>query len=253
MKKIISISAVMLTGMTFVLGLTACKSSTSDGNYVIEHVDTLCCCPHKFVYIQPYGDESYFNGLDSELQEDIYALMPEAGYAVEILPAKPIPPSAYYAPKKRYRADKIIALQEAEYKDDHDVTVIGVTCRDISTTIHGQKDYGIMGLSYSPGNSCVVSSYRVRDRKNLHKVVLHEFLHSRGLPHCPKDDPQCYMKDAKGKGNIVKQKYLCKSCQGNLQRLDYDHDKENSEVHSNQHFAVNNAMGHRLCGICQIQ
>lgn len=217
MNKIISTSLVLLMCMTIGLGLTECKHATDNDNCETVYVDTLCCCPHKFVYIQPYGDEKYFDGLCSELQDDIYKLMPEAGYAVELLPAKPIPQSAYYAPKKRYRADKIIALQKAEYKDCNEVVVIGVTKKDISTTIHGQKDYGIMGLSYRPGNSCVVSSYRVRDRKNLHKLVLHEFLHSRGLPHCQKDDPRCYMKDAKGKGNVAIQEHLCESCKKTLQ------------------------------------
>lgn len=213
----ISTSLAMLMCMTIVLGLTECKHATDNDNCVTINVDTLCCCPHKFVYIQPYGDESYFDGLYNELQDDINILMPEAGYIVEHLPAKPIPQSAYYAPRNRYRADKIIALQKAEYKDCNEVVVIGVTRKDISTTIHGQKDYGIMALSYKPGNSCVVSSYRVRDRRNLHKVVLHEFLHSRGLPHCKKDDPRCYMKDAEGKGNVAIQKYLCESCKRNLQ------------------------------------
>lgn len=203
MKKVITLMIAMLMGVAIVFGLTDCKHTTDNEDCVTVNVDTLCCCPHKFVYIQPYGDESYFDGLYSELQDDINALMPEAGYAVESLPAKPMPQSAYYAPKKRYRADKIIALQKAENKDCDEGVVIGVTKKDISTTIHGQKDYGIMGLSYRPGNSCIVSSYRVRDKKNLHKLLLHEFLHSRGLPHCQKNDPRCYMKDAKGKGNVA--------------------------------------------------
>lgn len=174
---------------------------------------------HKIVYIQPYDNEAYFAGLCGELQNDIHELMPKAGYAVEPLPEVEIPQSAYYAPRKRYRADKIIALQKAEYKDCADLVIIGVTTKDISTTAHGKKDYGIMGLSYIPGNSCVISSYRISNRKNLHKVVLHEFLHSRGLPHCQIDDPQCYMKDAKGKGNVAIQKYLCESCKKKLETI----------------------------------
>ena len=218
MNKIISISVAMLTGMTIGLILSSCKGSTGKNEGAIEK-DTLHCCPHKIIYIQPYDNESSFSGLRSELQEDINSLMPEAGYEVKNLPAKQIPQSAYYAPRKRYRADKIIALQKREYKDCKDLVIIGVTKKDISTTVHGQEDYGIMGLSYKPGNSCVVSSYRIPDKKNLHKVALHEFLHSRGLPHCKKDDPQCYMKDAKGKSNVAIQKYLCESCRKNLHSI----------------------------------
>lgn len=212
---------IKLTFLFVVALLASCEKNGVKNNSTENSVDTLCCCPHRFVYIQPYDNESYFAGLWSELQNDIDNLMPDAGYAVESLPAKNIPQSAYYAPRKRYRADKIIALQKEEYKDCDDIVIIGVTRKDISTSLHGQKDYGIMGLSYrhGNGNSCVVSSYRVPDRKNLHKVVLHEFLHSYGLPHCQKDDPQCYMKDANGKGNIAIQKYLCESCKKKLHQL----------------------------------
>ena len=202
--------------VTAFLGVSCENTGKQVDDAECESVDSLCSCPPKIVYIQPYDNESYFAGLVSELQGDIDSLMPKAGYVVEPLPVKQMPQSAYYAPRKRYRADKIIAIQKAEYKGYDDLIVIGMTRKDISTSVHGQKDYGIMGLSYNPGNSCVVSSYRVPDRRNLHKVVLHEFLHSRGLPHCRKDDPKCYMKDAKGKGNLTIQKYLCESCKKRL-------------------------------------
>lgn len=205
-------------GLILLISTSICVSCEKMKMSVYETSDNpRCSCPDKIIYIQPYDNETYFSGLCSELQNDIYELMPEAGYAVESLPEVKIPQSAYYAPRKRYRADKIIALQKAEYKDYEDLVIIGVTRKDISTSVHGQKDYGIMGLSYKPGNSCIVSSYRIPNRKDLHKVVLHEFLHSRGLPHCQKDDPQCYMKDAKGKGNVAMQKYLCESCKKKLQ------------------------------------
>lgn len=212
MRKIFGV-ILFVTAFMGVSCENTCKQVDDGG---CDTADTLYSCPPKIVYIQPYDNESYFAGLVSELQGDIDSLMPKAGYVVEPLPVKQMPQSAYYAPRKRYRADKIIAIQKAEYKGYDDLIVIGMTRKDISTSVHGQKDYGIMGLSYNPGNSCVVSSYRVPDRRNLHKVVLHEFLHSRGLPHCRKDDPKCYMKDAKGKGNLAIQKYLCESCKKRL-------------------------------------
>lgn len=219
MKKFLKFMVIGLIVIAIIVGWCCKKAGTLLNDVECDSTDTLCCCPPKLVYIQPYDNEAYFDGLWSELQDDINKLMPGADYTVEPLPVKQIPKSAFYAPRNRYRADKIIALQKTEYKDCDDVVVIGVTKKDISTSIHGQKDYGIMGLSYQPGNSCVVSSYRVPNRKDFHKVVLHEFLHSRGLPHCPKDDPQCYMKDAKGKGNVVKQKYLCESCKMTLKHI----------------------------------
>lgn len=210
MKKIIGFT------LLFTALLCACGGKTEQSKDDAKSVcaDDECCCPRKIVYIQPYDNEAYFAGLVDELQKDIDELMPNADYAVEALPVKPIPRSAYYAPRNRYRADKIVALQAREYLGNRDIVIIGVTRNDISTTVHGHEDYGIMGLSRNPGNSCVVSSFRVHGRENLHKVVLHEFLHSRGLPHCKKDDPHCYMKDAKGKGNVAIQTYLCESCKG---------------------------------------
>lgn len=211
MKKIIK--------LTFLLALPFLASCEKAGKTENGMEADSCCCPNTVVYIQPYDNETYFARLCNELQKDIDELMPEVDYAVESLPEKQMPKSAYYAPRNRYRADKIIALQREEYKNCNDIVIIGVTRKDISTTVRGYTDYGIMGLSYKPGNSCVVSSYRIPDRKNLHKVVLHEFLHSRGLPHCQKDDPRCYMKDAKGKGNIAIQEYLCESCKKTLQSI----------------------------------
>lgn len=215
MEKISKLTFLFATALVVSCGKTT-SPTNSTGN---DPIDAACCCPSKIVYIQPYDTESGITSLCKELQNDLYELMPEADYAVESLPVKPIPQSAYYAPRNRYRADKIIALQRAEYKGYNNIVIMGVTKKDISTTVHGYKDYGIMGLGYKPGNSCVVSSFRIPDKKNLHKVVLHEFLHSRGLPHCQKDDPLCYMKDAKGKGNVAIQQYLCPSCKKNLQRI----------------------------------
>lgn len=210
----------ILTFLFALLFMASCDNiGTGAQDPEIVTFDTICSCPERLVYILPYDNEAYFAGLSAELQKNLDELMPEAGYNVEPLPEKPLPQSAYYAPRNRYRADIIIALQREEYKNNDDMVVIGVTRKDISCTVHGQKDYGIMGLSYKPGNSCVVSSYRIPERKNLHKVVLHEFLHSRGLPHCPKDDPRCYMKDAKGKGNVAKQKYLCEACKKTIKRI----------------------------------
>ena len=93
-----------------------------------------------------------------------------------------------------------------------EVVVIGLTNKDISTSIHGQFNYGIMGLSYTPGNSCVVSTYRLKRKDDLWKVTMHEFLHSRGLPHCLDDNSSCIMQDAHGHNTFYRKFTICKRC-----------------------------------------
>jgi len=51
-------------------------------------------------------------------------------------------------------------------------------------------------------------------RQNMRNdFILHEFMHTYyGSKHCPNDDPTCFMKDAKGKGDFKVQDKLCNSC-----------------------------------------
>lgn len=87
--------------------------------------------------------------------------------------------------------------------------------------IHGHYNYGIMGLSYRPGDACVVSMYRLKRKDDLWKVTMHEFLHSRGLPHCKKDNPKCLMQDAHGKNTFNMKHGLCEGCNKALRRMPF--------------------------------
>ena len=74
-------------------------------------------------------------------------------------------------------------------------------------------DKSNLGFSYRPGDACVVSTYRLKRKNDLWKVAIHEFLHSRGLPHCKKDDVKCLMQDAHGKNPHLQMKNgLCEDC-----------------------------------------
>lgn len=70
----------------------------------------------------------------------------------------------------------------------------------VKSSIWRYNDFGIMGLAYCPGKSCVVSGYRLKHQNyDIHfgrfkKVVIHELGHNFGLPHCP--DKKCVMTDA---------------------------------------------------------
>lgn len=110
----------------------------------------------------------------------------------------------------RYRADSIIQYLK-NTKSDSISHILGFTAFDISTTKKDSEgnilkpeykytDWGIFGLGYMPGASCVVSSYRLKHKdkakfiSRLQKVSIHEVGHTMGLPHCK--NKNCVMTDA---------------------------------------------------------
>ena len=125
-----------------------------------------------------------------------------------VLPAKELYKEAFTEVKSpRYRADKMINLQKKNKVDSLDF-VLGLTTKDISVTKKDKwgkiktpnykyADWGIMGLAYCPGNSCIVSTFRIQHPNSkthftrFKKVAVHEFGHNLGLPHCP--DKTCVM------------------------------------------------------------
>lgn len=171
-------------------------------------------CPplNVCIKIQPYGTVSEYEvnemvkNLEKVFGEDL--IFP---HTIEILPNKELPDELRNSKKTRYRAMKILDYQKSS--TDIGCLTIGYTHKDISATIHGSDDYGILGLSYSPGTVCIVSDYRLRNKADIWKIALHEFIHAYyGFGHCKNDDPHCIMKDAKGKGNISIQHSVCDSC-----------------------------------------
>lgn len=118
-----------------------------------------------------------------------------------------LPDEAYYAPRKRYRAEKLLDFLES-FADEAggDVKVLGVTEVDISTSSDPYPDWGIFGLGSSPGRTAVISSKRLsRKPKNrehvqfrVSTVAIHEIGHTFGLPHCDEKAVECVMLDAEG-------------------------------------------------------
>ena len=121
-------------------------------------------------------------------------------FNVLLLKSKPIYNDAYYKPRNRYRADKLIKILKAAKTNEANF-IIGITQKDISTTKGKIPDFGIMGLGYCPGISCVVSTFRIHTedykllQNRLLKITLHEIGHNLGLPHCTNSDV-CFMQDA---------------------------------------------------------
>ena len=128
-----------------------------------------------------------------------------------------LPKDAFYEPRSRYRADKILDFLEDKYQN-YD-RVVALTSVDISTTKGVHEDWGVFGLGRRPGKPCVVSTFRLKKEgaekmlERVNKVVLHEFGHTVGLPHCEASET-CPMQDAEGKVATVDKsnKTLCKSC-----------------------------------------
>lgn len=130
---------------------------------------------------------------------------------VDVLKNQELYSSAFINVKSpRYRADSIIKFQKREINDTIDF-ILGLTHRDISTTKtdksgktkepkYKYQDWGIMGLAYCPGNSCIISTFRIKTNNKkqyfsrLKKVSVHEFGHNLGLKHC--NDKKCVMTDA---------------------------------------------------------
>ena len=182
---------------------------------IVADADVECTCPHCRILIQPYGDFSYARAqsVAKELEKSLATYVKDLSVAeVIVLPGKPLTQDLMNDAKTRYRAGKILD-QQASLKSQKNDVIIGLTDYDISTTAHGYEDWGILGLSETGKSNCVMSTFRVKDKTQFWKVVLHEFGHAHlGLPHCPNNDPRCFMVDCNGKPNLAKEEYLCEKC-----------------------------------------
>ncbi len=124
---------------------------------------------------------------------------------VRRLEPMPLPQRAWYAPRKRWRADVLLDVLGEQVAGEPETTrILGLTEADISTTKGEIEDWGIFGLGLAPGQAAVVSSYRLRrkarDRAHVRfrvgNVAVHEVGHTFGLPHCA--ESHCPMQDAEG-------------------------------------------------------
>ena len=165
--------------------------------------------------IQPFGEIS-----SEHIDTIVRSLERYHQVEVEVLTSVELPGQAYYKPRNRYRADSLIAWLRRNCPEGYS-KVLGITTSDISTTKGEHADWGIFGLGYCPGKSCVVSGYRLKNEGNeklkerLAKVAVHELGHTFGLPHCKADD-RCVMNDACGTIKEVDENELmmCARCKG---------------------------------------
>lgn len=128
-----------------------------------------------------------------------------------------LPEFAFYQPRNRYMA--IDLLKHLRSLNTPGRIAVGLTSRDICHAKGEIPCYGIMGLSFMPGNVVVTSTKRLKQNhlaEQGFKLCLHELGHAEGLPHCNKMN--CMMQDAKGKNIFTKVNRFCERCAGLLKK-----------------------------------
>lgn len=191
----------------------------------------ICSCSDRDsvrVGIQPIGkfQSSLVDTISNTLQRTY-------GVKIVIMPEIKMPKEAFVNIKTpRYRADKIIKIAKQTKPDSLDY-ILCLTAQDISTSKTDSmgrikepkskyEDWGIFGLGYRPGPTCVVSSFRLMKTthvnfvERLKKVSVHELGHNLGLPHC--ESKYCVMTDAAEKISTIdnEQLKLCDACKKKL-------------------------------------
>jgi archaemetzincin len=126
------------------------------------------------------------------------------GFRVRTLATRELPTAAWYPPRRRYRAARLLDELRTQLRPVTCDLVLGFTAVDVSMTKGEVADWGVLGLSYTGDAVSVVSSFRMHrgaDARQLMqravKVSLHEIGHAVGLPH-RNDGPACLMNDAGG-------------------------------------------------------
>ncbi len=167
--------------------------------------DPVPAAVERIVVVVPYGEVDPL-ALDAVKQ----AVEAKVNATVRVDPVRPLPPEAFWKPRKRWRAEKLLDPLEAAPPQGA-WKVIAVTAAEIFTTKGNIEDWGIAGLGHLGGRACVVSTYLYKKHsksqsqwlKRFRDVAVHELGHTLGMNHCETQSVNgggtCVMADAKGK------------------------------------------------------
>jgi len=180
--------------------------------------------------IQPY--ENFSPALMDTIERSLKEVY---GFDLVRLPTQALPKWAFTTLRSpRYRADSLLKHLKRNRPDSINY-MLGLTKKDISTTKRNQDgsikapvnryiDWGIFGLGYRPGPSCVVSIYRLKNKNKtryynrIKKICMHEIGHCLGLPHCD-NHPKCVMRDAAETIKTIDKVdlWLCDACKRQIE------------------------------------
>lgn len=173
------------------------------------------------VCIQPFNGVSMLHVREVKQALEQYYKMD-----IDVLEPIELPQQAYYEPRNRYRADSLIRFLAAMMPGKYD-KILGLTSSDISITKGPNADYGIFGLGFRPGKSCIVSTHRLNHKAHsndqflarLRKIAQHELGHTMGLKHC--EDPACFMRSAKESLKSIDEanEWLCMACKSKISHV----------------------------------
>ena len=179
----------------------------------------ITCLSHdqpKVVYIQPLGkvQKSSISLVKSAVEKFYH-------YKCIVKPAVNFTGDILTDSKTRYEANRILS----KYNSGENQLILTEKDIAVANPERHVKEWGIFGLGYTPGTTCVVSTFRLKQnasdelfRARLTKVCLHEIGHNLGLRHCTSGDKRCLMRDAKGTIKAVDeaQVFLCDKCKKQL-------------------------------------
>lgn len=190
---------------------------TTNNKQNVQIIEEECSTPYADIYIQPYGvSSSEIKQISKEFTQKLNEFY--GCWNIHILPNKELPDSLLNEYQTRYSASKILQFQSNNFKHNTHKVIVGITKSDISAPRLGHKDYGIIGLAYSGKGNCIISLKRINKQSNYWKAVLHEFIHAYyGYPHCPEDNSNCIMQNAKGHANFNIKEGLCDYCKSQIQ------------------------------------